>query len=113
MGLKVLGVCSWKGYIGESLIHVLAIKSRSNAELMISISLNGKTKSLKNKNLSLSKLINELDINPSHIIVDQNGTLYKGSALENTFIKDGDKIEVIHFMGGGQAKFKAENLRIA
>ena len=50
---------------------------------------------------SLIELINELNQDPEKIIVEKNGTLFKKEALLQQAVKNGDIIEILHFMGGG------------
>ncbi|MEJ5284855.1 MAG: sulfur carrier protein ThiS [Brevinematia bacterium] len=55
-----------------------------------------------------SKPINLLDfvekekkLNSSAIVVEYNRKVLKKEEWKNTFINDGDEIEIVHFVGGG------------
>ncbi|MCX7821711.1 MAG: sulfur carrier protein ThiS [Brevinematales bacterium] len=40
-------------------------------------------------------------LNPKSIVIEYNGKVLKKEEWQNTFIKDGDIIEIVHFVGGG------------
>ena len=46
-------------------------------------------------------LVRENVMRPEMVSVELNGRILKRSEFENTSIKDGDKIEFLYFMGGG------------
>jgi len=64
------------------------------------VTLNGKIKEYS-KSLPLKKIIEESCKNSQHIIAEVNETIIKNPLWEVTIIKDGDKIELVTFVGGG------------
>lgn len=38
---------------------------------------------------------------PERIAVERNGQIVPRSTYEEVFLKDGDSIEIVHFVGGG------------
>ncbi len=50
---------------------------------------------------NLIQLLKELEIDGSHIAVALNLQVIPRSNYEKTSIKDGDKIEIVHAVGGG------------
>ncbi len=50
---------------------------------------------------NLIQLLKELEIDGSHIAVALNLQVIPRSNYENTSIKDGDKVEIVHAVGGG------------
>ncbi len=67
---------------------------------MAKIILNGKEKDVSPA-VNLQRLISELCKDPSHVIVELNGTVLKTPQWTGTIIKDGDRLELVNFVGGG------------
>jgi len=53
--------------------------------------------------LSLAQLITELDLPPARIAVELNRTVVRRSDWETTELHDDDRIEIVHFVGGGRS----------
>jgi sulfur carrier protein len=53
--------------------------------------------------MSLTALLGKLEIDPRRVAVEHNLTVVKRSAYDATQVRDGDQIEVVNFVGGGQA----------
>ena len=64
------------------------------------IFINGKPESINHQIDTIKKLLSSRSINAKHIIIEYNNTLLKASQLDQQ-ISPGDKIEIIHFIGGG------------
>lgn len=64
------------------------------------IQLNGKEKQI-NGAITLKQLIESLTQNPNHIIAEVNESIVKTPLWESTQLNDGDKIELVTFVGGG------------
>ena len=52
--------------------------------------------------LSLSSLIAELGLTPDRVAVELNRTLVPRETWTSTNLADGDQLEIVHFVGGGQ-----------
>lgn len=50
---------------------------------------------------SLAELVRELDISVPHFAIAVNSQVISKSGYESTVIRDGDKIEIVHAVGGG------------
>ena len=61
---------------------------------------NGTEKLIENS-ANLSQLLKELEIDGLHIAVALNLQVIPRSKYENTTIKEGDKVEIVHAVGGG------------
>ena len=62
---------------------------------------NGKEDNLA-EGLTVSQLLVEQKVKmPEMVSVELNGRILKRSEFENTILKDGDKVEFLYFMGGG------------
>ena len=66
---------------------------------MKKILLNGEDRSYDVENLI--ELINLLKLDPKRIAVEKNGKIVKKDEYTETKIEDNDKIEIVHFVGGG------------
>lgn len=51
--------------------------------------------------LLLPVYLNDAGYNLKHIAVEINGRIIPKNEYETTQIMDGDKIEIVHFVGGG------------
>ncbi|HEY1500175.1 MAG TPA: sulfur carrier protein ThiS [Acidobacteriaceae bacterium] len=50
---------------------------------------------------SLDDLLAALALQADRIAVEHNGSIVARPAWPSTFITDGDKFEIVHFVGGG------------
>ena len=66
----------------------------------IKIKINGKLSSI-NDNLSLLNLINRLKIPLKKVAIELNQEIVDKNNLNKVKLKNNDKIEVVHFIGGG------------
>ena len=53
--------------------------------------------------LSLAQLIAELDLPPARIAVELNRTVVRRNEWSTTDLRDDDRIEIVHFVGGGRS----------
>jgi thiamine biosynthesis protein ThiS len=65
------------------------------------IILNGKPEVLNKDTSTVHNLLNNLGIKQNNVAVEINLELVPRSLYQSHQIKDGDKIEIIHFVGGG------------
>ena len=66
----------------------------------IKIKLNGKEKLIDN-NTKIQKLINDLKIPIKKVAIELNREILDKKKLNKIKLKKNDKIEVVHFIGGG------------
>ena len=52
--------------------------------------------------LSLAQLITELDLPPARIAVELNRVVVRRNEWSTTDVSDEDRIEIVHFVGGGR-----------
>jgi len=50
---------------------------------------------------SVAKLLDELAIRPGRVVVELNRDVLAREAHGTTFLREGDAIEIVHFVGGG------------
>ena len=66
----------------------------------IKIKLNGKFSTI-NENLSLSTFLKELKIPLKKVAIELNQEIIDKNNLKTIKLKKNDKIEIVHFIGGG------------
>ena len=50
---------------------------------------------------NLQDLITDLNLKGDRVAVEHNGTIVPRAEWGNTILNDGDRLEVVHFVGGG------------
>ena len=68
--------------------------------IMAKIQLNGRKLELKNKH-SILTLLKKYKINEKKIAVELNGKILNYNKYKTIYVKNKDKIEIVHFIGGG------------
>jgi thiamine biosynthesis protein ThiS len=56
--------------------------------------------------LSLAALVQHLGMKADRVAVELNLEIVPRASWEQTQLKDGDKLEVVHFVGGGSGPFR-------
>lgn len=51
--------------------------------------------------LSLARLLEELQIRAGRVVVELNRNIVSREAHGSTLLKEGDALEIVHFVGGG------------
>lgn len=66
------------------------------------VKVNGENISLE-KSLNINELLNAVKVEqPEYVTVQLNGEFVERENFAKNFINDGDEIEFLYFMGGGQ-----------
>ncbi|MDJ0978509.1 MAG: sulfur carrier protein ThiS [Erythrobacter sp.] len=63
------------------------------------ITLNGETR--RTQAATVAELVRELDLAPEKVAVERNGEIAPRSTLETAALAEGDVLEIVHFVGGG------------
>lgn len=50
---------------------------------------------------SLGDLLRHLTLDARVVVVEHNRTIVRRAALEQTPVREGDEVEIVHFVGGG------------
>ena len=66
----------------------------------IKIKVNGKTKNIS-ENTNLLRMINSLKIPLKKVAIELNQEIIDKKNLKNIILKKNDRIEIVHFIGGG------------
>ena len=67
---------------------------------MAKIQLNGKKISINSK-ATIYDLLKKFKLNNKKVAIEHNGTIVSKSNYKKKFLKSNDKLEVVHFIGGG------------
>ena len=51
--------------------------------------------------LNVSRLLEELQIRPGRVVVELNRNIVSRETHASTQLKEGDTLEIVHFVGGG------------
>ena len=51
---------------------------------------------------SIADLVQQLDLNPAKVAVEHNGAIAPRPTLAEAILAEGDVVEIVHFVGGGQ-----------
>ncbi|MBO6949473.1 MAG: sulfur carrier protein ThiS [Rhodospirillales bacterium] len=64
------------------------------------ITINGETREL-GANTSVDGLLREIGLDPAKVAVERNLEIVPKSTYTDTLVAEGDKLEIVHFIGGG------------
>ncbi len=64
------------------------------------ITLNGESYEL-DEPLSVAALLVKLSIDPRRVAIEHNLEILRRPLFDETFVHDGDRIEIVNFVGGG------------
>ena len=67
---------------------------------LITIQLNGEKKRFENA-LTLSVLLSKLNVPKEKVVIELNAEIVPKDRLDQVTLKDGDEVEIVHFVGGG------------
>ena len=67
---------------------------------MAKIQLNGKKISINSK-ITIYDLLKKFKLNNKKVAIEHNGIIVSKSNYKKKFLKSNDKLEVVHFIGGG------------
>lgn len=67
---------------------------------MMRVYVNGESRELSAP-ISLAELITQLDLPAARIAVELNRAVVRRSEWATTMLQDEDRIEIVHFVGGG------------
>jgi thiamine biosynthesis protein ThiS len=73
----------------------------------LTIRLNGEPRELAGP-VSISALLTALDIDPRRVAVEHNLVVVRRDAYASTIVSDGDDVEIVNFVGGGQQPSSCE-----
>ncbi|NDC82894.1 sulfur carrier protein ThiS [bacterium] len=67
------------------------------------LTINGESVTVSDENVSVTSLLKLRNVDmPDMVSVEYNGEILDRSAFDSTVVSDGDQVEFLYFMGGGQ-----------
>lgn len=66
----------------------------------ISVTINGKTRELP-PGRDVAGVLAFLDLHPGLVVVERNGEILRRERYSDVRVEDGDRLELVHFVGGG------------
>lgn len=76
-----------------------------------SITINGDTR--QTSAVTIAQLVRELELDPTKVAVECNGDIVPRSTLSDAPLNDGDVLEVVHFVGGGDHPADSDSWSVA
>ena len=64
------------------------------------ITLNGEAREVAGP-LTVNALLAQLDIDPRRVAIEHNLVVLKRATFDETLVREGDRIEIVNFVGGG------------
>lgn len=64
------------------------------------IQLNGETREVADES-TVESLIASLELEPARVAIELNGNVLRRKDWTETTLHDGDRVEIVHFVGGG------------
>ena len=71
-----------------------------NTATLINVTVNGEPRRVV-AGASIAAMLRELGIDPAKVAVERNLAIVPKSTLEGVPVADGDRFEIVHFVGGG------------
>lgn len=66
----------------------------------IAVRINGDERAVP-AGLSVAGLLAHLGLEPRMVVVEQNGNILRREAYAGAAVREGDQLELVHFVGGG------------
>ena len=66
----------------------------------MTVTVNGEQKQVE-EGCALPSLITALELKPERLAIEVNGSIVRRANWSATVLSEGDKIEIVHFVGGG------------
>jgi thiamine biosynthesis protein ThiS len=67
---------------------------------MMTVVLNGETHKIES-GINLDQLLDLFSLPKKRVAIERNGDVVLRGEWENTHLSEGDRLEVVHFVGGG------------
>jgi len=74
--------------------------SANRSQATITIRLNGKSREVRD-GLTVRSLLEELELHPGMVVVELNRDILERDRYADVRVRDGDSLELVHFVGGG------------
>jgi sulfur carrier protein len=81
--------------------HVFSLKSAYIVLYIMKLQINGEERSFDPAVPTLAALVEALAMKPDRLAIELNREIVPRDRWSDTALNDGDKLEVVHFVGGG------------
>ena len=71
------------------------------------VQLNGESREVRDQ-ATLADLVSELSLEPARIAIELNKDVVRRGQWAETTLAEGDRIEIVHFVGGGEGSGVSE-----
>ena len=78
----------------------------------ISLTLNGEMRRFR-AHATVADLVRDIGLDPAKVAVERNLEIVSRSTLEDVVLADGDRLEIVHFVGGGQDSAPSDSWTVA
>ena len=78
----------------------------------IALTLNGELRRFR-AHATVADLVRDIGLDPAKVAVERNLEIVSRSTLEDVVLADGDRLEIVHFVGGGQDSAPNDNWTVA
>ena len=72
----------------------------SETETLLNVTVNGEPRRVA-AGATIASMLRELGIDPARVAVERNLAIVPKSTLDEVAVTDGDRFEIVHFVGGG------------
>ena len=66
----------------------------------MTVEINGDPRTIPD-GLDVAAMLSHLGLDPRMVVVERNRDILRRSSLEDVAVADGDRFELVHFVGGG------------
>ncbi|RSL28876.1 sulfur carrier protein ThiS [Salibacterium salarium] len=67
----------------------------------MTLTINGAEKEIPEETETITMLLHHLQLGNKKAVVERNGVILKKEQLDKEPVREGDKLEIVHFVGGG------------
>ena len=69
----------------------------------LTLQVNGQPRSLEldTDTVQLAEVVSALELKADRVALELNGEIVRRAAWPETVVRDGDRLEIVHFVGGG------------
>ncbi|HRP09070.1 MAG TPA: sulfur carrier protein ThiS [Gemmatimonadales bacterium] len=64
------------------------------------LTINGTSRNVENS-ATVEQLLRELELDPRAVVVELNREIIRRPVIAETAVREGDVVEIVHFVGGG------------
>lgn len=76
------------------------MSERTTTKEEITLTVNGKERTLP-PGTTVAGLLGRLDLVPGTVVVERNREILERDGYDDVTLEDGDRLELVHFVGGG------------